>query len=169
MSVQMSCAFDKEDIKKTLGKYNSWVPDSYIDFLSQSNGMFINGDSYCVIPFSKVDSKEISVQEIYGVRARNIEFDLDNNNRFRDDIMAFQNPLIIAGDPGGNFFLFSGNQDDDAVYYWDRAHIHFEHCYDYPEGNEEGNIYKLSNSFNGFYKLIMRNVGGDISIVTQCL
>lgn len=169
MSIEISGSIEKQEIQKSLEKYNSYIPNDYINFLSKSNGIFISGKSYCVIPFRKVDDKEISFQELYGIKTNNVEFDLDNINDIRVEIKNFSNPIIIAGDPGGNFFLFSGNRSDNKIYYWDRAHIHLDNNYDYPEKDEEGNIYIFSNSFNEFYDLIIKNLGGDISIIQKNL
>lgn len=169
MSIEISGSIEKQEARKILEKYNSYIPNDYIEFLSKSNGIFINGNSYCVIPFSKVDDKEVSFQELYGIKTNNIEFDLENINGIRLDITSFNNPIIIAGDPGGNFFLFSGNQNDNKIYYWDRSHIHLDNNSDYPEKNEEGNIYIFSNNFNEFYELIIKNLGGDTSIIRKNL
>lgn len=169
MSIEISGSIEKQEVRKILEKYNSYIPNDYIDFLSKSNGIFINGNSYCVIPFSKVDDKEVSFQELYGIKTNNVEFDFENINNIRLDITRFNNPIIIAGDPGGNFFLFSGNQNDNKIYYWDSTHIHLNNNSDYPEKNEEGNIYIFSNNFNEFYELIIKNLGGDTSIIRKDL
>ncbi|AUQ24811.1 SMI1/KNR4 family protein [Dickeya zeae] len=169
MAIKISIGIDYLDVKDVESKCGVNFPHDYVDFLTKYNGMFIDAGSYCTIPFSKVDNGDIDFQEVYGINAINLGFDLLRANDIRDEVMVFDNPFVIGADPGGNPFLMNCNSSDSAVYYWDRTHIHSDDGFDYQEVNEEGNIYKISDSFTDFYNAIMLNVGGDVNIIKERL
>lgn len=165
MAIEIHHGISNLDIGKISNLYGIIFPESYINFLSNYNGLFIGSNSYCTIPCLKVDDGEIEFQELYGIDTSSPLFDLTKVNNVRDEIVVFENPFIIGADPGGNFFLFSGNKNDNAIYYWDRTHIHFGNGFDYHEVNEEGNIYMIFENFSDFYDAIMSNVDGDTNII----
>ncbi|EJH7013303.1 SMI1/KNR4 family protein [Salmonella enterica] len=169
MTIEVSHGVSRLEIEKISSQYGIFFSDDYQDFLFNYNGLFVGNNSYCTIPFSKVDDGNIDFQELYGINSSNPLFDLANVNDIRDEINVFKNPFIIGADPGGNLFLFSGNDNDDAIYYWDRAHIHFDDNFDYHEVNEEGNVYRISDNFTTFYNEIMLNINGDKSITKVVL
>lgn len=141
---------------------------SYIDFLLRLNGVAIFGDSYCTIPFEKVDDGEVDFQALYGLDGKNKNFDLQSNNDIRNETTSLSSPFVIGGDSGGNYYLMNANGVDEAVYYWDRSHIHFDNNFDYPESNEEGNIYKLADSFDSFFQIVVENViGGNDFVISD--
>lgn len=150
--------------------FGNGICEDYIRFIKNKNGMFLDGGSYCTIPFSKVDDKAIGFQELYGLKATNKNMDIEIANRnFSDEIQQIEKPIIIGGDSGGNFFVLSSSKNDSKVYYWDRAHIHFDCAYDFEEVDEEGNLYILANSYSEFTSLIDANIEGDKSSKTKLL
>ncbi|AYH03384.1 SMI1/KNR4 family protein [Pectobacterium parmentieri] len=169
MAIKLSIGIDYSDVKDVESKYGIIFPSDYIDFLTKYNGIYIGAGSYCTIPFSKVDDGEIDFQEMYGINTINPSFDLLRANDIRNEVVVLDNPFIIGSDPGGNPFFINCEKSDSAVYYWDRTHIHFDNNFDYQETNEEGNIYKLSDSFYKFYDFIMVNVGGDKKTIKEHL
>ncbi|MFP1863783.1 SMI1/KNR4 family protein [Lonsdalea quercina] len=169
MAIKISIGTDYLDVQDIESKYGVNLSHDYVDFLTKRNGMFIDTGSYCTIPFLKVDNGDIDFQELYGVNTINPGFDLARANEIRDEIMVFDNPFIIGADPGGNPFLINCNSNDAAVYYWDRTHIHYDDGFDYGEINDEGNIYKVFDSFSDFYDAINLNIGGDVNIVKERL
>ncbi|MBC0549402.1 SMI1/KNR4 family protein [Escherichia coli] len=165
MAIEISHGISNLDIEKISSLYGITFPNSYINFLSNYNGLFIGSNSYCSIPCLKVDDGEIEFQELYGINTSNPLFDLTKVNNIRDEMVVFKQPFIIGADSGDNFFLFSGNKNDAAIYYWDRTHIHFGDGFDYHEVNEEGNIYMIFEDFSDFYNAIISNVGGENNII----
>lgn len=163
MTVKMSIGTDLLEIEKIQEEYDIAFPVDYIYFLNNYNGMFVGDGGYCTMPFSKVDDSEIEFQELYGINSINKNFDLYNANKVRDEVIALASPFVIGSDPGGNLFLIDG--DNGPVYYWDRTHMHFDSNPDFPEKEEEGDIYKFSDSFTDFYECIVSHLGGNKDIV----
>lgn len=167
MTVKMSIGIDLSEVEKVQEKHSVVFPLDYINFLKQHNGMFVGEGGYCTIPFSKVDDEEIEFQELYGIKLKNKNLDLDNANKVRDEVEALDEPFVIGSDPGGNLFLINGNKG--PVYYWDRNHIHIDSRPDFPEKEEEGDIYKVSDSFSDFYECIILHLGGNKEVVEEFL
>lgn len=164
MSIIKSVGIDAGELKKIVDFYNVVLPSDYMDFLTRENGMIIGSGSYCTIPFSKVDDGQIDFQELFGIGTVSPLLDLFKVNEYRDEITELANPLIIGADPGGNFFVMNCKFNDEAIYYWDRGHIHYNDFPDHPEQDGQGNIYKLYDSFASFYKAILTYVEGDKNV-----
>ncbi|MBM7070939.1 SMI1/KNR4 family protein [Shewanella sp. 202IG2-18] len=146
------------------------LPKDYSKFLEEHNGLILTDGTYCNLPFIKVDDQQIGFFILYSVDAQNERYDLENNNDYSDELEEhFQKALIIGDDVGGNFYVLDCKCESGVVYYWDRARIHLDEGYDIPEVDEEGNLYKVCNSFNEFYELIMSNVSGNRDIETSLL
>ena len=170
MTIIYSMGTTDTEVSRIKSLFGDGICKDYLDFMKEKNGLFLYRDSFCEIPFDKVDDKFISFLGLYGIIPENEYLDIEVvNGKFSDEIEAIEKPIIIGSDPGGNFFILSSSSDDDNVYYWDRAHIHFDCNFDFKEVNEEGNIYILSNSFDDFLSLIERNVEGNKEIKTMPL
>lgn len=164
MPIIVSSGVSDQDINSISQRFSVVLPADYILFLREYNGLFIGEGSYCTLPFIKVDNLEIDFQELYGIDLNNPTLDLINANSISDEVILLDNPFVIGADPGGNPFIINGNGHDEAIYYWDRTHLHnATHC-DYHEVNEEGNLYKAFDTFSEFYNIIMNTVGGDCEL-----
>lgn len=171
MAITLSLGIEQFEVKNLEKEYRLSLPSDYIDFLTRHNGLFLRDKSYSNLSFHKVDDGEVSFQALFGIKMSNDNFDLAYINKYRDEVIALDNPFIIGEDPGGNLFLLNGNGRDHSIYYWDRTHLHLsdEGHPDYPEKNEEGDIYTFFESFDKFYRTIISSVEGDTDIVEEQL
>lgn len=169
MAIKLSLGISLQDVKYVENNYGLLFPVDYENYLLNTNGVFIDANSYCTIPFIKVDDGMIDFQEMYGIKTVNPLLDLNYANKFRDEIVGFKRPFIIGADPGGNMFFIECTGVDESVYYWDRTHLHSGERADHKEINEEGDVYKLCDNFTLFYKEIMVNVGGDTAEIKELL
>lgn len=167
MAVKLSLGVSAQDVKYIQSIYGLLFPFNYENYLLSVNGVFIGANSYCTIPFMKFDVGVIDFQEMYGIKIVNPLLDLNYANKFRGEIVGFKRPFIIGADPGGNVFFIDCTGVDKSVCYWDRTHLHSGESADYKEINEEGDVYRLCDSFNLFYKEIMVNVGGDTAEIKE--
>ena len=170
MTIIYSLGTTDPEVSRIKSLFGDGICKDYLEFMKEKNGLFLYRDSFCEIPFEQVDDKFISFLGLYGISPENECLDIEVvNDKFSDEIEFIEKPIIIGSDPGGNFFILSSRGDDCNVYYWDRAHIHFEGNYDFAEVNEEGNVYILANSFNEFLSLIEKNIEGNKEIKTMPL
>ena len=169
MTIKLSVGTSPSEVEKIQSRYNVVFSNEYYEFLVKNNGMFLGDGAYCTMPFYKVDDGEIAFLELYGIGTINKNLDLDNANVIIDEIKALKNPFVIGADPGGNIFLINGDENDVSIYYWDREHIHFDSNPDYPEYEEEGDIYKFSDSFSEFYERIISYSGGNKTLLKEKL
>lgn len=169
MAIIKSFGTSDSNILKVESTYGIVLPEDYFEFLTRFNGMFIGSGSYCTIPFLMVDNGEVDFQEMYGIDTKNETLNLIKANEIRDEFVAFDNPFVIGADPGGNLFLINGGGSDKSIYYWDRNHIHFDDGFCHQELSEEGNVYKIFNTFTAFYNSILYNVGGDVRVNIELL
>lgn len=163
MAVIMSTGTSLDEINRLQLKSGVILAPDYIDFLLKFNGMFIGNDSYCTMEFSTMENKEIDFQELYGIKTKNINFDIIEANKIRDEVLALEKPFVIGADPGGNPFLINGTGNDSRIYYWDRTHLNIESIPDYLEKEEEGDIYIYTATFTDFYRIIRSSIGGDVN------
>ncbi|WP_221410820.1 SMI1/KNR4 family protein [Aeromonas jandaei] len=169
MAIKLSLGISMQDVKYIQSIYGLIFPFDYENHLLSVNGVFISANSYCTIPFMKVDDGFIDFQEMYGIKTSNPLLDLNYANQFREEIVGFNRPFIIGADPGGNMFFIECSGVDDSVYYWDRTHLHSGEHAERKETNEEGDVYRLCDNFTSFYKEIMANVGGDATEIKELL
>ncbi|WP_028301881.1 SMI1/KNR4 family protein [Oceanospirillum beijerinckii] len=161
MPVLVSDGIEEKDVHAIEHDLGFSFYDDYKDFLLAFNGLLIIDNNYCEIPFSKVDDGFISFQELYGLGLSNNDLDLISNNKeLSCELTNIKLPLIIGGDPGGNFF-FVDYGTDESVYYWDRSHIHFDGNEDIKEFDECGNAYIVTPNFKDFYELVLNNISGN--------
>ncbi|SHO59242.1 hypothetical protein VQ7734_05022 [Vibrio quintilis] len=104
---------------------------------------------------------------LFGISTNEEPYDIEAENYIRDEIEYFDNPLIIGSNSSNNYYVINCDNNDESVYCWDRTHIHYDDNYDYAEVDEEGKIYKFSDTFDEFFDAIFNNIGEekDIQIV----
>ncbi|WP_073586650.1 SMI1/KNR4 family protein [Vibrio quintilis] len=157
----------KSEIEIFSKKHDLNLPKGCISFLLKYNGAFVSPPSYCSLPFPKIDGEEIDFSMLFGISTNEEPYDIEAENYIRDEIEYFDNPLIIGSNSSNNYYVINCDNNDESVYCWDRTHIHYDDNYDYAEVDEEGKIYKFSDTFDEFFDAIFNNIGEekDIQIV----
>lgn len=133
------------------------LPVDYKKFLLDYNGLLIKYPDYCNIEYHGVDDS-VAVNALFGYMIENKIFDLKGqNDNFLDEIFFIKNSIIIGVDPGDNFYVLVVCGEFSGVYYWDRTHLHSDDSkqnYFFEEVNECGNLYRVADSFDSFFKII---------------
>ncbi|EQB98841.1 SMI1/KNR4 family protein [Photorhabdus temperata] len=164
MPIVYGDGLSNKEIAEIENKYSIAFPKSYVDFLNKYNGLVVREFDACDIPYDNVDNGFISFDALFGVRFINDNFDLyEINDDYLDEISFINSCFIIGVDPGDNFYILVNDQDNIGVYYWDRTHLHADddlQNYHFKEINECGNLYKVSNSFDDFFKSILEFTKG---------
>ena len=146
----------QKSINRLLENFPITAESEFINYLNRYNGIFIDGDDYIDIGYTKVNNGFISFQALFGLDSENKNFNIEVvNKELRHEIHSIENPLIIGDDPGGNFYVAEGNSW--KIFYWDRIYLHNETGSDHPDiigQDQEGNYYVISNSFGEFFEIL---------------
>lgn len=141
-------------------KYNTRLPDDYKEFLEKKNGFVIKSPDFSELNYDGVDEGIIAFHALFGIGTHNHYNDIDyHNDNFLNEVDFLNGKIIIGDDPGGNYFLIINIDNQKGVYYWDRTHLHSEgeiQDFTIPEENDCGNIYKITDDFSSFYKLVLQ-------------
>jgi hypothetical protein len=151
MAILFSTPANVENIDALEAKFSIKIDDSYREFLTKYNGIFIDGEDYADIEFNKVKNGFISFQSLYGLNSSNRNFDIFKiNDKLLSQIAALKCPLIIGDDPGGNFYVMGLSSGGCNVFYWDRTFLH-------SSSNDESDIVARENEWP--YYLVAKTFG----------
>lgn len=87
------------------------------------------------------------------------------NEEFVGEIAFLENAVVIGEDGGGNPYVLTTAPGKEGVYYWDRTHLHEGdpiNNFDIAEGAGCGNLFLVVGSFEEFYDLIVKSLGGSL-------
>ncbi|NIF24410.1 SMI1/KNR4 family protein [Candidatus Pantoea multigeneris] len=141
-------------------KYNTRLPDDYRKFLEKKNGFVVKSPDFSELHYDGVDEGIIAFHGLFGIETQNHYNDVYyHNDNFLNEVDFLKEKMIIGDDPGGNYFLIINIDNKTGVYYWDRTHLHSEddiQIFAIPEKNDSGNIYKITDDFTSFYKMVLQ-------------
>ncbi|MDK2355463.1 SMI1/KNR4 family protein [Enterobacter hormaechei] len=150
----------KDELRILEAKFNFGLPEDYKEFLRFKNGFVVKSPDFCELEYECVDEGVIAFYALFGINMKNPNHDIFRQNKcFLNELDFIDDKLIIGGDPGGNFYLILNGSESQGVYYWDRTHLHADddiQYFEFAEQNECGNIYKITNSFTEFHKIICK-------------
>ncbi|MBD2782869.1 SMI1/KNR4 family protein [Xenorhabdus szentirmaii] len=159
MPIKHGISVDDREIFSIEQRYSITLPKSYCSFLKKYNGFYIEDPDACNLEYHGVDDGEIAFDSLFGINIENENFNLDEiNNDYLDEISFIKNTLIIGTDPGGNFYVLVTEGESKGIYYWDRTHLHVEDDVQdiaINEVDECGNLYRISDSFETFFKQLL--------------
>lgn len=116
------------------------LPEDYKNFLLEYNG----GTAKIRYSTFKAEglNENIPLDVLYGIGVEKKQLDLQIiNEEYIDDMLP--NCIIIGDDPGSGMIVLINNEELKGVYYWD-------HSFYFKQSREEGNIYKIADSFIDF-------------------
>ncbi|TDB58201.1 SMI1/KNR4 family protein [Photorhabdus khanii] len=159
MPINHGINIDNSEILSIEQHYSIILPESYRAFLKKYNGFYVEDPDACNLTYHGVDDGEIAFDSLFGINIENENFNLiEMNNNYLDELLFIKNSFIIGTDPGGNFYILVTEGKHEGVYYWDRTHLHVEDDVQdiaFSEVDECGNLYKVSHSFEEFFKQIL--------------
>ena len=151
---------NKDVIKILEGEFKIHLPDDYKEFLRLKNGFVVKSPGFCELEYEGVDEGFIAFYALLGINIKNPSHDIfRQNENFLNELDFVDDKLIIGDEPGGNFYLILNGSESQGVYYWDRTHLHAEDDiqeFEIAEQNQCGIIYKITNSFTEFHKIICK-------------
>ncbi|MDO5106081.1 SMI1/KNR4 family protein [Capnocytophaga sp.] len=128
---------------------------SYKSFLLNYGGIYIDHQNYATFSVEFLDDSLVEILKIFKPEEL-----IEINNEYLPEIKDFLDCIIIAEDPGGNFFLLD---NFGKIYYWDRTLIHV-HISDFnrkipvilngDDSCEEVAIYFLFPEFDDFFAIL---------------
>ncbi len=128
---------------------------SYKRFLLNYGGVYIDHQNYANFSLEFLDDSLVEILKIFEPKEL-----VKINTEYLLEIKDFLDCIIIAEDPGGNFFLLD---NFGKIYYWDRTLIHF-HIADFNrkipvilnsnDYCEEVAIYFLFSDFDDFFVIL---------------
>lgn len=158
MPISCGKALSDSEIHSLEIKYNITLPDDYRDFLKKKNGFVVKSPDFSELAYNGVDEGVIAFHALFGIKTQNNYNDIDyHNDNFLNEIDFLKEKIIIGDDPGGNYFLIVNIDNKKGIYYWDRTHLHSEddiQTFEIAGKNDSGNIYKVTDDFSSFYKLV---------------
>ncbi|WP_445375114.1 SMI1/KNR4 family protein [Photorhabdus tasmaniensis] len=159
MPINHGINVDDDKISSAEQHYSITLPESYRAFLKKYNGFYVEDPDACNLSYQGVDDGEIAFDALFGINIENENFNLTGiNDYYLDELFFIKNSLIIGTDPGGNFYVLVTEGEHGGVYYWDRTHLHIEDEIQdiaFNETDECGNLYKISHSFEAFFKQLL--------------
>ncbi|MEE3936625.1 SMI1/KNR4 family protein [Pseudomonas viridiflava] len=146
------------------------LPYDFKKLLSWMNGFYLTSPDYSQIPLASVEGDVISFDRIFGLLPDEECNDLIAlNNEFIDELGFLGEAVAIGEDGGGNPYVLLG-EERGGLYYWDRTHLHDFYAngkLDIPEQSDCGNLFYLAPSFQAFYDMILKSLGGSVQSIEE--
>jgi hypothetical protein len=135
-----------EYVKAFEEKYHLQLPNDYINFLLKYNGGVVEKDQNCKVFVTSLN-ETIHLDVLFGIGTGHENANIDTwMSMFRDDMI---DGTVIIGDSVEHGFLVLVCAGDDAgICYWD-------HSYEFPNSNDESNMYFITNTFTDFVKVLL--------------
>lgn len=148
MTIDKFGAAKIETIRAFENRYHLRLPSDYVKFLLQYNGGIIDKDEKCQV-FVKGLQRTIHVDVLYGIDTTHENANIDTwMAMFMDDIL--EGAVIIGDSIEHGFLVLMCSSDDIGICYWDHSH-------EFPNSNDESNMYFIAGTFTDFAKNLLQN------------
>ncbi len=138
-----------EDIQK---KYNFSFPQSYYNFLMDTNGGYVVGRTVCKFEIPGTGD-ETRIKEFFGVKG-DLSGDIEYyNDMYADDLDG--KAFIIGKDYNNGYIVLMEHNDQTLICYWDEK-------LKFSVSSEEGNAYVIATSFDDLIEYL-----GGINIIRK--
>ncbi|WP_122367038.1 SMI1/KNR4 family protein [Pseudomonas coronafaciens] len=163
----------KTDLDRIESSLNRVLPSDYKTFLNKMNGFYLTAPDYVQIPLTAVDDGAVSFDRLFGlIPLEECNDIVEFNSEFSSELDFLSGAIIIGEDGGGNPYVMIGESkaSREGIYYWDRTHLHesdMKNNCDIVEVNDCGNLFFIASSFDEFYNLILKCIGGSPEFIEE--
>lgn len=137
-----------QDILAQERKLSVTLPEDYIAFLLKIGGGVVNKECTKEILLPEIN-ESITIDVLYSLGGANPNADAAYwTEQYKMELMP--NTLIFGDDLIQGFLVMICEGERKGVYYWDDA-------YNFPCSNENCNLYRITETFTEFMKLLINN------------